>query len=92
MAESITDRLKRDRFTIVEILADRGQVRLKGPGGRCRDLACGADTVVEASEGPTGGLTALNPGDIVRIEPRSDGGRRVVVVRRVWDELSSPEF
>jgi len=34
----------------------------------------------------------LNPGDIVKLD--SSGGRpdRIVVVRRVWEELTSPEL
>jgi hypothetical protein len=92
MAESVTDRLQRSRFTVVEVLPDAGRLRLRGPADRCSDVTCGAGTEVEALEGPSGGLEALNPGDIVRLEPRPSGEQRVVVVRRVWDELTSPEF
>jgi hypothetical protein len=37
-------------------------------------------------------LDALNPGDIIRVEGAADRPDRIVVVRRVWDELTSPEF
>jgi hypothetical protein len=92
MAESYTEMLQRSRLTVVEVLAEAGRVRVKGPEDRCSEVACGGDAVVEASEGPTGGLEALHPGDIVRLEPRPGGGQRIIVVRRVWDELTSPEF
>ncbi|HSF05344.1 MAG TPA: hypothetical protein VLG10_06085 [Methylomirabilota bacterium] len=92
MAESLFENLQAGRLTVVEILKEAGRLRVKGPAEACTDVACGAETVVEASEGPTGGLEALLPGDIIRLEPRPSGGQRIVVVRRVWDELTSPEF
>lgn len=92
MAETVTEFLQRSRLTVVQVFAEAGRVRVKGPEDRCSDVACGCDAVVEATEGPTGGLEALNPGDIVRLESRPTGGHRIVVVRRVWDELTSPEF
>lgn len=92
MAESFSENLQANRLTVVEILKDAGRLRVKGPAEACTEVSCGAEVVVEASEGPTGGLEALLPGDIIRLEPESHGGQRIVVVRRVWDELTSPEF
>jgi hypothetical protein len=92
MEEGLTESLQRSRLTVVEVLAEAGRVRVRGAEEQCSDIACGADAIVDASEGPTGGLEALNPGDIVRLETRAGGGHRIVVVRRVWDELTSPEF
>ena len=37
-------------------------------------------------------LGVLNAGDIVRLEGPVGFPQRVVVVRRVWDEYSSPEW
>jgi hypothetical protein len=34
----------------------------------------------------------LNPGDIIRLDQQTGRPDRIVVVRRVWDELTSPEF
>ena len=41
---------------------------------------------------PYPSLAALNPGDIVKIEERAGRPQRIVVVRRVWEELTSPEW
>jgi hypothetical protein len=47
---------------------------------------------VVSDEGVRADLTALNAGDIVRLEGPGGRPERIVVVRRVWDELSSPEW
>jgi len=36
-------------------------------------------------------LTALKPGDVIRIEPSSGQIQRIVVLRPVWREITSPE-
>lgn len=92
MAESLFENLQTSRLTVVEVLKEAGRLRVKGPADVCTDVSCGAEAVVEASEGPTGGLEALMPGDIIRLAPSPRGGQRIVIVRRVWDELTSPEF
>jgi hypothetical protein len=43
-------------------------------------------------EGSATDLARLNAGDIVRVEQASGGPERIVVVRRVWEELTSPEW
>jgi hypothetical protein len=91
MAESLSESLQTGRLTVVEVLKEAGRIRVKGAADACMDVACG-EAIVEATEGPTGGLEALHPGDIIRLEPGPKGHQRVLVVRRVWDELTSPEF
>ena len=68
------------------------RVRVKGEAGACTDLSCTERTVVMTDEGTAGGLAALNAGDIVRVEDTAGGAERIVVVRRVWEELTSPEW
>lgn len=92
MAEGLSEHLQTSRLTVVEIMKEAGRIRVKSSSDACTDVSCGAEAVVEASEGPTGGLDALNPGDLIRLESGPRGSSRIVVVRRVWDELTSPEF
>jgi len=47
--------------------------------------------VVAADEGD-GSLSALNPGDIVKVDSSGPGATRIVVLRRVWEEYASPEL
>jgi hypothetical protein len=93
MTQSLTDWLQQNRLVVVSVDATARRVRLRGATDACRDLACAEQTVVVTDDAAAGGLEALNAGDIVRL----DGGTaaqpdRIVVVRRVWDELTSPEF
>jgi hypothetical protein len=94
MTASVTDRLQQDRLMVVEVDREHGRLRVKGAG--CTDLSCHERTLVITEDGTLAGVDALNPGDIVRIEEDvTDGGARVakvVVLRRVWERIASPEL
>jgi hypothetical protein len=90
MTTSLTDLLQKTRLTVVEVDAARRHLRVRGDADACSDLACGERTVVLADEGD-GGLEALNPGDIIKVEPASGGTQTIVVLRRAWEEIASPE-
>src|SRR5437762_8124026 len=71
----------------------RQTVRVRGEAEACTDLSCSEQTLVVSDDGGTrADLSALNAGDIVKLEGPPGQPRRIVVVRRVWDELSSPEW
>ena len=89
---SFTESLKRDRHIVVSVDLTSGTVRVKGAADACTDLACSEQTLVVTDEGTRADLATLNAGDIVRLEGPGDRPERIVVVRRVWDELSSPEW
>jgi hypothetical protein len=91
VAQSITDRLYESRLTVVAVEPGSRRIRLKGSAEACTDVTCSGEAEVVADD-VTGGLDVLCPGDIVRIESRAGAADRIVVVRRVWDEFSSPEF
>lgn len=90
MSQPLTERLRESRFTVVDVRGDLGRIRIKSEADACTDLAC--DGQVLDDEGTLRGLETLNPGDIIKIQPDPGHPDRVVVVRRVWDELTSPEF
>ena len=94
MTGSLTDRLQQSRLMIVEVDREGGRLRVRGAA--CSDLSCHARTVVVTEDGSLAGVDALNPGDIVRIEEdATEGGvtvARVVVLRRVWERIASPEL
>jgi len=48
--------------------------------------------VVIGDDGTQGGLRTLGPGDIVKLDAPAGRPERIVVVRRAWEELTSPEF
>ena len=93
MTLSLTDWLQQNRLIIVSVDASTRRVRVKGVADVCSDLSCSEQTVVVSDESAAGGLDALNAGDIVKLDGGTPGRpERIVVVRRVWEELTSPEF
>jgi hypothetical protein len=92
MAQSLTDWLQQSRVVVVAVDPASGRVRVKGDADACTDLSCSERTLVVTDEGVAANLAALNAGDIVRVEEASGHPQRIVVVRRVWEELTSPEW
>jgi hypothetical protein len=91
MAYSLTDSLKYDRFSVVSVDKATRTVRVRGEAEACTDLSC-ADAVVVTDEGTSRDLDQLNAGDIVTLEQKDGRAQQIRVVRRVWDEYSSPEW
>lgn len=92
MTQSLTDWLQHSRVVVVGVDPVGRRVRVRSEAEACTDLACSEQTLVVSDEGTVGGLAALNAGDIVRVEEAAGHPQRIVVVRRVWDELTSPEW
>ncbi len=93
MAQTLTDWLQQSRVVVVvEVDPAARRVRIKSAADACTDLSCSERTLVVSDEGSVTDLAALNPGDIVRVEESSGRLERIVVVRRVWEELTSPEW
>ena len=90
---SLTDSIQQDRHVVVAVDPVRYTVRLKGAADACTDISCSEQTLVVADDaGSRANLTALHAGDIVKLEGPAGSPLRIVVLRRVWDELSSPEW
>jgi hypothetical protein len=92
MSQSLTDWLQQSRFVVVAIDPARRSLRIKGEAEMCTDLSCTERTLVISDDGAGPDLSALNAGDIVKIEEASGRPERIVVVRRVWEELTTPEW
>jgi hypothetical protein len=92
MAQSLTDWLQQSRVVVVGVDPAGRRVRVKSQADACTDLSCSERTLVVTEDGTAPDLGALNAGDIVRLEERAGRLERIVVVRRVWDELTSPEW
>jgi hypothetical protein len=91
MTQSITERLQNTRLTVVEVDPAQRRLRVRGEADACSDITCGEHILVLSEEGQ-GSLEALHPGDIVKVEPAAARPERIVVVRRAWDEIASPEI
>jgi hypothetical protein len=92
MIESVTDALQRHRVIVVAVDKTRGHVRVKSAADMCSVLSCSGETLVCCDEGTSPDLGTLNPGDVVKLEGPEGSPERIVVVRRAWDELTSPEW
>lgn len=92
MTLGFTELLKRDRYIVVAADPLTRRVRLRSEADICTDLSCAEGTVVVTEDGPGADLRSLNAGDIVRVSTAAGRAPEITVVRRVWDELSSPEF
>ena len=92
MSQGLTDWLQQSRFVVVAVDSARRSLRVKDEAEACTDLSCSERTVVVTDEGTGPDLEAINAGDIVKIEEASGRPERIVVVRRVWEELTTPEW
>ena len=91
MSGSLTDRLQQTRLMVVDVDRERARLRVRGEG--CSDLSCHTRTIVITEDGREAGVDALYPGDIIRIETDADDAAvRIVVLRRVWEGIASPEI
>ena len=71
--------------------AAAGSLRVRSEAELCTDFACGEAEVV-TDEGRSHALADINPGDIVTLEHKDGHASEIRVVRRVFDEYSSPEW
>ncbi len=91
MAQSLTDFLQVSRLTVVEVNKEAGRVRVRDAADVCSDLSC-QGAVVVTDEVQRADLELLNPGDIIKVEAREGHAQKIVVLRRAWDEIASPEI
>ena len=91
MAMSLTDSLKHNRYSVVAVDAAAGRLRVRSEAELCTDFACGEAEVV-TDEGRSHALADINPGDIVMLEHKDGQASEIRVVRRVFEEYSSPEW
>ena len=91
MAMSLTESLKHNRYSVVAVDAAAGRLRVRSEAELCTDFACGEAEVV-TDEGRSHALADINPGDIVTLDHKDVHASEIRVVRRVFDEYSSPEW
>jgi hypothetical protein len=92
MTQGFTDSLLQHRLIVVAVDKAGGRVRVKNADDACSELSCSGGTEVCCDEGTSADLESLNPGDVVKLEGPAGRPERIVVVRRAWDEITSPEW
>ena len=91
MTQSLTEQIQRSRLVVVEVKGAEGRRRVRGEADVGTELSCAAETLVVTDEDTKAGLDTLHPGDIIKVEPADGRPDRIVVLRRAWDEIASPE-
>jgi hypothetical protein len=83
--------LQMGRQTVLNVdPAGRRFLSVTGTGQvRVSEVNRGALVLTEETQGA--GLALLKPGDVIRVEPAHGQIQRIVVLRRGWQELESPE-
>ena len=92
MAQTLSELIQQSRLMVVAVDKTRARLRVKGVADTCVDLSCSEQALVVTDEGARADLDLLNPGDIVKIEPAAGPAEKIVVVRRAWEEIASPEI
>jgi hypothetical protein len=90
MAQSLTDLMQKSRLMVVEVDKGAGRLRVRDDSEMCTDLTCQGSLVVTEEESRAD-LGLINPGDIIRVESKAGRLEKIVVVRRAWEEHTSPE-
>ena len=91
MAHGLTDSLKHERFHVVDVDKEAGRLRVKAVEDVCTDVSChGALVFNEVGEACA--LDKVCPGDIITMEEKNGRVHEIVVVRRAFEEYSSPEW
>src|SRR2546427_388747 len=91
MPQRLSEDIKSSRLVVVEVKRAEGRLRVRGEADVCAELSCSEETLVVTDEDAKAGLDTLPPGDIIKIEPAGGRPDRIVLLRRAWDELASPE-
>jgi len=91
MTRSLTEHIQSSRLVVVEVKRAEGRLRVRGEADMCTERSCSEETLVVTDEDAKAGLDTLHPGDIIKIEPAGGRPDRIVLLRRAWDELASPE-
>jgi hypothetical protein len=91
MSDGLSDSLDHERFCVVDVDKDARRLRVKGAADACTDFSCdGADIIT--AEGVSKDLEMLRPGDIIKMGQKEGRAHEIVVVRRAYEEYSSPEW
>jgi hypothetical protein len=91
MAYSLTESLMHERFHVIDVDKAAGRLRVKAVEDMCTEHACQGAQVFD-EEGGACTLDQVQPGDIITMRQADGRVREITVVRRAYEEYSSPEW
>ena len=89
--KSLTAAIQTGRMTVLKVNREANQIVSLNSEGRVRVTTVSNKTVVVTEDKKAADLALLNAGDLIQVEPRDGQIQRILVLRRAWQETTSPE-
>jgi hypothetical protein len=89
--KSLTAAIQTGRMTVLKVNREANQIVSLNSEGRVRVTGVSNNTMVVTEDKKAADLALLNPGDLIQLEPRDGQIQRILVLRRAWQETTSPE-
>lgn len=89
--KSLTAAVQTGRMTVLKVNREANQILSLSSEGRVRVSTVSDKAVVVTEDKKAPDLALLNAGDIIQVEPRDGQVQRILVLRRAWQETTSPE-
>jgi hypothetical protein len=89
--KNLTAAIQAGRMTVLKVNREANQIVSLNSEGRVRVTGVSNNIMVVTEDKKGADLALLNPGDIIQVEPRDGQIQRIVVLRRAWQETTSPE-
>jgi hypothetical protein len=89
--KNLTAAIQTGRMTVLKVNREANQIVSLSSEGRVRVTTVSNKAVVVTEDKKAADLALLNAGDLIQVEPRDGQIQRILVLRRAWQETTSPE-
>jgi len=89
--KNLTAAIQTGRMTVLKVNREANQIVSLNSEGRVRVTGVSNKAVVVTEDKKAADLALLNAGDLIQVEPRDGQIQRILVLRRAWQETTSPE-
>jgi hypothetical protein len=89
--KNLTAAVQTGRMTVLTVDRDANQIVSLNSEGEVRVTTVSDKALVVTEDKKAADLALLNAGDIIQVEPRDGQVQRIRVLRRAWQETTSPE-
>lgn len=89
--KNLTAAIQTGRMTVLRVNREAHQIVSLNNEGRVRVTKVSNKAVVVTEDKKAADLAFLNAGDLIQVELRNGQIQRILVLRRAWQEMASPE-
>ena len=89
--KNLTAAIQTGRMTVLKVNRGANQIVSLNSEGKVRVTTVSNKTLVVTEDKKAADLALLNTGDLIQVEPRDGQVQRIRVLRRAWQETTSPE-